>query len=564
MLKNLSFSKKWTATMLIVILLLSSVIFYLLNGLRQAEKTLENFVLEQYPIQTAVSSSRIHALLLARDIRDLFIETQAAGDLPETKEIQNTLQNIQKSKALLQQDMNLLTQLFELNKGKLTAYEETVFDWMEIGDTIVRDITSGNGMQAKILILGDCPKALNRLTEEAEKLGESIQMGMDEAVTQSTSDMHNLKRITLCIFFISLLLAAILSFKVRQSILRPLNEINTAALAMSQGSLHHNLQYSSKDELGQLADSMRQCTHFLDNYIKDINRLMQEVAKGNYQLKTAQKYIGDFAEIGISFNHLADSMVENVNLSNAIASQVADGASQVSASAQALAEGASEQAGTILEITKNLDNINQKTASNAKNAAIAASTAGGVTEEILQSADDLIEMTQAMAEINSSSNEINQITKTIEDIAFQTNLLALNAAVEAARSGAAGKGFSVVANEVRSLAEKSAEASKEIASLIEQLKLTVSNGTKIANATSESMNHIVESATEATDAIGLISKVSAQEAQLVEEISLAMEQISIVVQNNAAVAEESAAASQQLSAQAEMLKDMISQYKVRD
>lgn len=170
------------------------------------------------------------------------------------------------------------------------------------------------------------------------------------------------------------------------------------------------------------------------------------------------------------------------------------------------------------------------------------------------------DMLAAMQDINHNTDEISEIIKTIEDIAFQTNILALNAAIEAARAGEAGKGFAVVADEVRNLASKSAEASQNTAALISKTMEAVENGSEIANQTAESLHTVVNSIDDIVTSIDDISKNSQSQSEAIEQVTQGVEQLSTVTQNNSAASEQSAAAAEELAGQANTMKSLVRRF----
>ncbi|MGE3276429.1 MAG: methyl-accepting chemotaxis protein [Vicinamibacterales bacterium] len=233
------------------------------------------------------------------------------------------------------------------------------------------------------------------------------------------------------------------------------------------------------------------------------------------------------------------------------AEQVAGAARQVSTSAQSLSQGATEQAASLEETSASMEEMASMTRQNAENSQRAAELMQAVDGRVQESNRALDEMVTSMAAIKESSDKISRIIKTIDEIAFQTNILALNAAVEAARAGEAGMGFAVVADEVRSLAQRSAQAARDTAGLIEEsIDKSSTGGVKVQEVAS-SIRGITEAIAEVKGLVDEVSVASRQQTQGIDQVTQAISQMEKVTQGTAATAEESAAASEELSAQSD-------------
>jgi methyl-accepting chemotaxis protein/carbonic anhydrase len=239
------------------------------------------------------------------------------------------------------------------------------------------------------------------------------------------------------------------------------------------------------------------------------------------------------------------------------ADQVNDAAAQVSTASQQLAEGASEQASSLEETSSALEQMAAMTRTNAENAKQANSLSDQARNAAQNGDQTMHQLNEAMTGINESSEKISKIIKVIEEIAFQTNLLALNAAVEAARAGEHGKGFAVVADEVRNLAQRCAQAAKETTGLIEDAVNRSQQGTQVANEVGKALGAIVGDVSKVSDLIGGISQASQEQAQGVDQVNTAVSQMDKVTQQNAAGAEESASAAEELAAQSMAVKGMV-------
>jgi len=248
------------------------------------------------------------------------------------------------------------------------------------------------------------------------------------------------------------------------------------------------------------------------------------------------------------------TVIEGLNTG---AEEVASASGQISSASQSQAEGASEQAASIEETSSSLEEISSMVKLNADNANQADNLMKEANQTVGEANDAMGELTTSMDDISKASEETSKIIKTIDEIAFQTNLLALNAAVEAARAGEAGAGFAVVAEEVRNLAMRSAEAARNTAELIEGTVKKVNDGSALVGRTNKTFSKVEDSASKVGELVGEIAAASNEQAQGIEQVNTAVAEMDKVVQTNAANSEETASASEEMNAQAEEMKGFV-------
>jgi len=312
-----------------------------------------------------------------------------------------------------------------------------------------------------------------------------------------------------------------------------------------------------KDAIG---DIVRGLKAILDDY-SDINNVANALAGGNWQVSMKTK--GPLDETNIDLNKMIDRVNEVLRQVIDSVGQVSNEAAEVLNASKSLADGAQQSAASLEKITTSMHEISNQTKTNAESANQARDLALQSSQAAAKGQGSMQEMVASMDEITKHSHEIQRVIKVIDDIAFQTNLLALNAAVEAARAGQHGKGFSVVAEEVRNLASRSAKAARETSELIDSDSAEVAKGAEIATRTAEVLNTIVDQIKKTTDLVAGIATASNEQAQSVGQVTVELQQIDAVTRQNTAAAEESASAANQMSDMAATLRELVGQFRLR-
>lgn len=361
-------------------------------------------------------------------------------------------------------------------------------------------------------------------------------------------------------------LASVIMITLAKKIVNPIVEISHISDKLSSGDFNVSIKYESKDEIGIMADNFRKMIVSNKDIIHDTSRILKEISSGNLEVKIDENidYCGDFAEIKTAIEEIIKNLNKTITAIKETAILVNTGSDQVSAGAVSLSQGSQEQAAAVEELSASLQEISNQVEDNAKNATYAKELANQCKNKILDNSEKMKTLNEAIINIEKKQNEIKNIIKTIDDIAFQTNILALNASVEAARAGESGKGFAVVAGEVRNLAQKVANAAKNTNDLITTSVDAVKEGAKIAHITSEKLDIVVKDTLTVVNKINEISDASISQAYKINEATIGIEQVASVVQSNSATAEESAAIAESMNEQANKLQTMVNKFKIKE
>ncbi|MDP2214189.1 methyl-accepting chemotaxis protein [Phenylobacterium sp.] len=289
---------------------------------------------------------------------------------------------------------------------------------------------------------------------------------------------------------------------------------------------------------------------------------LDHLAQGDLTFRIAEPFPGDYVKLRDDFNAAIAQLQEAMSIVAVNVRAMRSGAGEISQAADDLSRRTEQQAASLEETAAALDEITatvRKSADGAKQASAVVATSRGDAEKTGHVVGDAV---QAMSEIEKSSEKITQIIGVIDEIAFQTNLLALNAGVEAARAGDAGRGFAVVASEVRALAQRSADAAKEIKSLISASSQQVAQGVGLVGQTGEALQRIVSQVAEIDSLVSEIAASAQEQATGLHQVNTAVNEMDRVTQQNAAMVEETTAASHSLATEAESLSQSVGRFKI--
>jgi methyl-accepting chemotaxis protein len=482
-----------------------------LRGIARGNASLDRLAHNELSGVSNAQDLRSVVLDVGRLYRQVLLD-QGGGNTPEN------ITKVEHNLAVIAADLEALhkLQLDAEERACLDKIEGTLPDWRQRLTATLDNARAGNMDAARAAAAGNGANAVALVTNLA---GLTASFNRAAAASTARADREDAATRNTMIFVLLLgtALSLALGFAIARIVSRPLGQAVRVLERVSEGDFTQRLELDTADELGQLARA-------LDSAVEGIRTSLLEV--------------------------------------RASAEAVSTAARELSSSSGAISEGAQEQASSLEETAASLEQITSTVQQNADNSQLASQVAQGARDVAEKGGNVVESAVGAMGEISASSRRIAEIITTIDEIAFQTNLLALNAAVEAARAGEQGRGFAVVAGEVRNLAQRSAEAAKEIKGLIQDSVAKVGSGTELVNRSGESLREIVTAIKRVTDIVTEIAAASREQATGIGQVGLAVGQMDQVTQSNAAQTEELASTADSLSSQAVQLQGMVARYRL--
>ena len=533
-------------------ILISAVIIIASLIMMNVQKSAYSDIIDKYMgANQMVSDCRIDYNIAARNLRDVVL----SGDISSLTTTNTKIDELTSRLADLRETYPLS------DKSLLENFTRTVEEW-EVDAKEIGEVVRTDQQRAADMIVTTCSPKLAAAAAAGDALATELQAAQEEIIkTQNRNSTIGLL-VIVAVMVLATVAVLMMAFQIIRSIVEPSNQVRAALVGFSQGSLNIPVSFEGKNELGEMCDALRTSQKVLHSVIQDISGTTGQMAKGNFDVELTANVPGDLAPIQQSINQFVLRMSETISNISQSADQVSAGSDQVSNSSQSLAQGATEQASAVEELSATINDISTNSKQTAASAEEARASVGEAGAQVSASNEYVKQLNVAMSNISTSSEEIGKIIATIENIAFQTNILALNAAVEAARAGTAGKGFAVVADEVRNLASKSDEAAKATKDLIENSITAVHEGVGVVGKVTESLERTTVLTSSVVTMMERVAEAVENQTTAIAQVTEGIDQISAVVQTNSATSEECAAASEELSSQANIMHQLMAEFRI--
>jgi len=537
---NLRIGSKMGVMFGFVLIMLALTVFLGISGSASVKNSLEGIVKEQY-VKTTYAFEAMDSLDgLMQSIQGIVLVTEQGQIIQQKKEIETArtefwqflkkLEEMEKDPAALK--------LIDDAKGQLALAAQVNNRVIALGE-------ANNNQEATSLLKREAAPLIGKIQSTINSLVKFEQEKVDSEYKRAIGSYERQRNIMLAVGILAFLLGLAGAIFLIKNFVTRLNRVSAAMGRVADGDLSTKIQVFAKDEIGDLGRAINRTLESMHDMVTSIRDTSAQVASAATQLY-------------------------------ATSDQIATGAEEVAAQASTVATASQEMTSTSSEIAKNcllaVESSKQAGDSAESGAAVVQETVaemGRIAERVKESA-------QTVESLGARSDQIGEIVGTIEDIADQTNLLALNAAIEAARAGEQGRGFAVVADEVRALAERTTKATKEIGAMIRAIQVEtksavasmeegvreVEKGTVDAAKSGQALQEILEQANSVTMQINQIATAAEEQTATTNEITSNIQQITEVVHDTANGSQESATAANQLSRHAEELQEMVNKFKL--
>lgn len=524
----------------VMVVLMTIVGGYAINRMHAFDKKIELMINDKWPKTVMLNEAKSQANVIARAMRNMILNEDPAEVLKEAKRIED-------ARVAIGKQLDELKKIVQSENGKklfATVVEGRV-QYVESQKLVIGLIESGNKAQASKELMTSVRKSQTAYFTAIEKMLEHQQKELEMVGQESDAMIKQSRLVVIGILIAAVVLSALLAIIIVRSITVPVQELIAANDRLADKDLTVSITLTGNDELGHLAESSRKMVESLRGILGQVSDSSAQIAAASSQLQST-------------------------------AVQIATGAEEVASQTGSVATASEEMAATSGDIAQNC----MLAAETSRQSSDSANDGGAVVQEtiagMVRIAERVKDSARTVESLGERSEQIGDIIETIQDIADQTNLLALNAAIEAARAGEQGRGFAVVADEVRALAERTTKATKEIGAMIKAIQdetkaavsameegvAEVEKGTEFSQRSGEALQTILKQIGEVTMQINQIATAAEEQTATTGEITMNVQQVTEVVQQTASGAAETAAAASQLASNAKVLEGLVRQFRL--